>query len=99
MQAASTCASAIGSAPRNIRWRMNHGEGGGVGPVQQVGVADAGDPEEVAPAALEIAQVVGVVDDAGEVGVLVVDPDREHVLAAFEPAGGGVAHRRSLTRA
>ena len=48
---------------------------------------DAGRPQELGPPALEEAQVVGVIDDAGEVGVLVVDPHRQHVLAAVERAG------------
>ena len=45
--------------------------------------------QEVGPAALAIAQVVGVVDDARGVGVLVVDPHRQPVLAAVEAAGVG----------
>src|SRR5258705_161715 len=54
-------------------------------------MADPRQPEEVAPAALEIAQVVGVVDDAGEVGVLVIDAHGQLVLAADDHPGIGLA--------
>jgi hypothetical protein len=52
-------------------------------------VADARRPQEVGPPALAIAEVVGVVDDARGVGVLVIDPHRQDVLAALNAAGIG----------
>mgnify|MGYP001788740575 CR=1 FL=1 len=57
---------------------------------QQRRVTRAGQPQEVRPPALEIANVVGVIDHPGEVGVLVIDPQRQQVRPALEAAGGGL---------
>src|SRR5580704_8028192 len=42
---------------------------------------DAEQPQIVGAAALHEAQIIGVIDDAGKVGVLVIDPHRHEVLA------------------
>ena len=38
-------------------------------------------PQMIGPSALHEAQIIGVIDDAGKIGVLVIDPDL-HVMAA-----------------
>ena len=62
-------------------------------------VRDPDHAKEIAPPPLEIAQVVGVVDDAGKVGVLVIDAHGQLVLAAVEDAGGrlGKSHAPLVT--
>ena len=52
-------------------------------------------PQELGAAALEEAQVVGVVDDPREVGVLVIDPHREDVAAVANFAAERNAARRA----
>ena len=46
------------------------------GRLEQRAMIGADQPQIIGAAALHVAQVVGVIDDAGEVGVLVVDADR-----------------------
>ena len=41
-------------------------------------------PQIVGAAALHEAQIARVIDDAGEVGVLVIDPHRHHVAAVAD---------------
>jgi hypothetical protein len=50
-------------------------------------MVDAEQPDEVGPAALAELQVVGVIDVAGEIGVLVIDADRQDMGLAFYPSG------------
>src|SRR3546814_3531988 len=48
---------------------------------------DARDPQHVRPRAFHIAQVIGVVDDARQVGVLEIDARPEMMLGPDEGAG------------
>ena len=50
---------------------------------------NSGQAQEVAAAALEEAKVIGVIDDAGEVGVLVIDAQRQQMLTAVDAARVG----------
>ena len=58
--------------------------------------------QKVGPAPLEIADIVGVIDQAGEIGVLIIDPHGQQVIAPVETAGrrkvaGKIGHVPSLT--
>ncbi len=48
---------------------------------------DAEQPDEVGPAALAEFQKVGVIDEAGEIGVLEIDADRKDVNFAVDAPG------------
>ena len=56
-------------------------EGGRVFPLQQRLVGNPGIAQMVRPAALEETQIIGVVDHAGEIGVFIIDPHGDPVLA------------------
>ena len=75
-----------------------HDEGRGLRAFDQIAMVDAEQAQEVGAAALAPAQVGGVVDQAGEVGVLEIDPDRQDVTAALDPPGeiGPVASSRAV---
>lgn len=45
----------------------------------QCGLIDPEGAQEFGPAAFEKAQIIGVIDDAGKIRVLIVDPNRETV--------------------
>ena len=55
----------------------------------------ADQPQVVGPAPLHEAQIAGVIDDAGKIGVLVIDPHRLDMpaVADFAVQGIGPAHR------
>ena len=55
--------------------------------VGELGVMDAGEPEIVGTAALEEFEIARVVDDAGEVGVGVVDPRHQPMAERRQRAG------------
>src|SRR5216683_5460294 len=63
--------------------------------VAQGAVLLAEQPQQLGAAALEEAQPVGVVDDAGRVGVLVINPQRQHMDAVGKPTGRRRAHASS----
>ena len=52
-------------------------------------MAYAHQAQGIRPPPLEIANIVGMIDQTGEVRVLVIDADRQPVLTALESAGGG----------
>src|SRR5262249_49487984 len=55
--------------------------------------------EELGAAALHVAQIVGVIDDAGQIGVFVVDAQRQDMRLALEAAETrGLTHRPDLPR-
>ncbi len=66
----------------------------------QLGVMDAGEPQIVGTAALEEFKITRVVDDAGEVGVGVVDPRHQPVAelrqCAGQPGRAAIHHDRPL---
>ena len=62
--------------------------------VAQGAVLLAKQPQQFGAAALEEAQPVGVVDDAGRVGVLVINPKRQHMDAIGEMTGRWPARYR-----
>ncbi len=55
--------------------------------VGQLGVVHAGEPQIVRAAALEEFEIAGVVDDAGKIGVGVVDPRHQPVADRRQLAG------------
>ena len=59
-------------------------------------MVDAEQPDEVGAAALAEFQEVGVIDEAGEIGVLEIDADRQDVGLALDPPGevGPIARSR-----
>ena len=66
--------------------------------VERRALVDADGADHVGPRPLHELQIVGVVDDAGRVGVLEIDGQGEMVLGADEAAAIGCVER-SLTRA
>src|SRR5262249_3314847 len=54
--------------------------------LEQPALVGAEQAQEVGAAALHEAQIVGVIDDAGEIGVLVVDAHRHDVAAVADLA-------------
>src|SRR6185437_16964716 len=71
--------------PQKIERHRSHHEGKSrrllFGRLEQRAVIGANEPQIVGAAALHVAKVVGVIDDAGEVGVLIVDADGEEMTA------------------
>ena len=63
----------------------------GASDVEQGALVDAACPQHLGAAALEEAQVVGVVDDAGKICVLVIDPHRETVDHVVQASPNGFA--------
>jgi hypothetical protein len=55
--------------------------------LQQLVVVNPEQPQAVRPAALAELQVIGVIDEAGEIGVLVVHPDRQDMRLALDAPG------------
>ncbi len=68
-------------------WRTTNTPGSPILAVGDALMVDAEQPDEVRPAALAEFQVVGVIDDAGEIGVLEIDADRQHMRLALDPPG------------
>ena len=58
-------------------------------------MVDAEQPDEVGAAALAELDEIGVIDDAGAVGVLEIDADREHMRRRPRSARRGPASSRS----
>ena len=52
--------------------------------LEQRAVVGADEPQIIGAAALHVAQIIGVIDDAGEVGVLVIDAHGEHMAAVAD---------------
>ena len=45
--------------------------------------------QTIGAAALAIAQIIGVIDEAGKIRVLIIDPHRQNMDRALEAARGG----------
>ncbi len=55
-----------------------------LGLLEQEPVVGADQAQIIRPPALHVAQIIGVIDDAGEIGVLVIDAHDLRVAAVFE---------------
>src|SRR3546814_3164019 len=63
---------------------------------QIVILVDPDQPEHVGSRPLHIAQIIGVIDQAGKVRVLKIDMYREFVCGVVEPAGRSEEHTSEL---
>ena len=55
-------------------------------------MADPGIAQEIRPATLKEPEIIGVIDHAGEIGVFIIDPDVEPVLALRVKGGRKRCH-------
>ncbi len=63
--------------------RLQNGEGRRIIAAQEVLMADAAIPQKIRAATLKILQIIGVIDEAGKIGVLVIHPHKNPVLVVI----------------